>query len=132
MQQVKEFIQGLFSARLSEMKRELASRLPYRQKFFTADCRWDSRAGILEMIESEKIVSIDESASEATVVTMHSVSFISSGNKTHRLRYHLKAVDDNWLIWLVENECPACNGQGDESCIYCKGKHWLDGQKRQN
>ena len=129
MQPIKEFIRDLFSASLAEEKKMLASRSPYRQKFFSSDCRWDSRAGALEMIETERIVGIDESDLEARVITAYDVTFYASGVKTCRRRYHLKAIGDNWLIWLVENECPACNGQGNQSCIYCKGKHWIGGQR---
>src|SRR5476649_2042879 len=117
MQPIEEFIQDLFLARIAEEKRALASRASYRQKFFSSDCWWDSRSGTLEMIESERIVSTNGFDLDARVITAYDVPFYASGAKTHRRRYHLKATGGNWLIWLVENECPACNGQGDESCI---------------
>lgn len=129
MKQVEEFMQAFFSARVDEETRTLASRAPYRQKYFSSECRWDSRAGTLEMMNSERIVSADGSDLEARVITTYDAPFHTSGAKTHRLRYHLKAISGNWLIWLVESECPACNGQGDEGCIYCKGKHWISGKK---
>jgi len=122
--QIEEFMQELFLARAAEEKRILANRVGYRHKFFTADCRWDSRAGTLGMIETEVIVSIEESDLEARVITAYNAPFYKSGDKLHRARYHLKKAGENWLIRLVENECLACRGQGDESCICCKGKHW--------
>jgi hypothetical protein len=129
MQDVINFMRDFFCARIVEEQRYQASRLPFRQKFFSSDCWWDSRGGTLEMMESERIVSTDGSDLEAMVITAYNIPFFASGAKTHRRRYHLKATGGNWLIWLVENECPACNGQGDESCIYCKGKHWTGGQR---
>lgn len=131
MQQVEEFMRDLFLARAAEEKQILASRAGYRQKFFSSDCYWDSRTGTLEMIETEQIVSIKRTDSEAAVITEYKVPYYVSGARSFRHRYHLKVEGDNWLIWLVENECPACHGQGDESCVYCKGKHWTSsGSKR--
>ena len=124
MQEVKEFMRDLFLTRMAEEKRILVNRMPYRQKFFTSDCRWDSRAGTLEMIESELIVSLEKSDSEVAVITEYEVPFYASGVRKHRRRYHLKAGDDSWLIRHVEHQCTVCNGQGDEGCTGCKGKHW--------
>jgi hypothetical protein len=125
MKPVEEFVRELFDARITEEKRMLASRDPYRQKYFAPDCFWDSRKGTLEMIESEDIVSIDESALKATVITAFVVPYAKSGHDKSRLRYHLKVVGDSWLVEFVEHECLACNGQGDESCTVCRGKHWI-------
>lgn len=117
-------MQELFLTRAAEEKRILANRLGYREKFFTPDCHWDSRAGTLGMIETEVILSIEQSHLEARVITAYSAPFYKSGVKAHRRRYHLEAVGDKWLIRLAEDECLACRGQGDESCVCCKGKHW--------
>jgi hypothetical protein len=127
MQQVEAFIKELFSARIAEEKTVLANRAGYRRKFFCPDCRCDSRSGTLQMIETEVIVSIEESDSEAAVVTEHEVPFYASGVQTHRRRYHLKAAGDSWLISDVEMQCVYCHGEGDEGCMGCKGKHWLSG-----
>ena len=125
MQKVEDFMYGLFLARIAEEKHILASRAPYRQKYFATDCQWDSRVGTLEMIETEAIVGVEESDLEVTVITAYKIPFIVTGVQTHRRRYHLKAVAERWLIQRVEKECPACRGQGDENCLYCKGRHWL-------
>jgi hypothetical protein len=125
MQRIEEFMRDLFLTRIAEEKRILENRVGYRQKFFSSDCRWDNRAGTLEMIETELIVSVERSDSEAAVITEYKVPFYASGVQVHRRRYHLKAAGDNWLIGLVEHECLACHGQGDEGCRNCKGKHWI-------
>jgi hypothetical protein len=125
MQPIEEFMQELFLTRIAEEKRVLASRVPYRREFFSSECAWDSRAGSLEMIETERIVSVEKIDLGATVITEYNIPAYASGVETHRRRrYHLKAVNKNWLIWLVEEECPMCHGHGDENCLFCKGKHW--------
>src|SRR4051794_20871738 len=124
MNQIEHFMQSLFSSRLAEEKQILHNRISCRQKFFTPDCHWDSRVGTLKMIETEAIVSIEESDLAAIVITSYNVPFYKNADQTHRRRYHLNRSGDTWLIRLVETECLACLGQGNENCICCKGKHW--------
>ena len=69
MQPVEEFMRDLFSEQTAEEKRILANRARYRQKFFDADCRWDNRENKLELIESDKITSIETSEAGAVVIT---------------------------------------------------------------
>lgn len=125
MQRVEQFMRELFLARIAEEERVLATRAPYRQKYFKPGCQWDSHAGTLEMIQTESIVTVEGSDSEAKVTTEYKVPFYARGPQTHRLRYHLEAAGGSWLVCRVDLQCPACRGQGDESCISCKGKHWL-------
>lgn len=124
MKDIRAFMQELFAARIAEEKQILASRIPYRQKFFTSDCDWDSHAGVLKVIETEAIVSIEGSDSEPIVITSFNWLLPSVKFQEHRRRYHLKAAGDSWLIWLVQDECLMCHGKGDGSCLSCKGKHW--------
>ena len=125
MKAIGTFMRKLFAVRAAEEKQILASRTPYRQKFFTSDCDWDSRAGMLKMIETEAIVSIEGSDSEPIVITSSDRLLSSAKFQAHRRRYHLKAAGDSWLIWLVQEECLMCHGKGDGSCLLCKGKHWI-------
>ena len=127
MKTVENFMHELFNARIIEEKQILVNRASYRQRYFSSDCYWDSRTGTLEMIETEQILSIQGTDSEVAVITEYKVPYYISGARSYRHRYHLKLAGNNWLIWLVENECLACHGQGDESCIYCEGKHWTSG-----
>jgi hypothetical protein len=124
MQPVEKFMDELFRARMDEEKRILANRAPYRQKFFTPDCSWDSRAFTLEMIETERIISSEVSDLEAAVITEYKASVLPPSARINRRRYHLKASDGSWVISHVEHECMLCHGQGDNSCIGCKGMHW--------
>jgi hypothetical protein len=125
MEPVEDFMRKFFRARIAEEKRILASGAPFRQKFYTVDCQSDSRAGTLEMLQSEEIIGVSGSDLEPTIITVATVTFCPPIPQTHRLRYHLKAVSDSWLIWQVESECRYCGGHGDERCIFCKGKHWV-------
>lgn len=125
MRDIAEFMQDLFLTRAAEEKSILANRAPYRQKFFDADCRWDNRAFTLKMIESEKILNIESSGSEAAVITEYEIRSNARAVRIQRWRYHLKASGERWVIYNVEHRCIACRGEGDASCMQCKGKHWI-------
>jgi hypothetical protein len=125
MQSVADYMQELFDTRIAEEKTILANRASYRQKFFSADCLWDSRRFTLEMIESERIVSIEDLGSQTLVITEYTASASPPSARTNRRRYHLKIQDDNFKICCVEALCAYCHGSGDESCMMCKGKHWI-------
>jgi hypothetical protein len=125
MRAVADFMRGLFDARIAEEREILLKRAPYRQKFFTPDCLWDSRKFTLEMIESETVTSIEGSGLEATVITEYRVSVSSTSAQINRRRYHLKIHDESFLIFNVERQCQYCHGGGNVECIGCHGKHWL-------
>jgi hypothetical protein len=124
MQAVEDFMREFFCARIVEEQREMVSRAPFRQKFYAHECQADSRAGTLERLQSVEVVSVTESDSEAVVIMVFKNDSYKPGNQMHRERYQLKPAGDSWLIQSVEMECPACHGLGDETCIFCKGKHW--------
>jgi len=128
MQPVEEFMRQYFEERAAEEKREQASRAPFRRKFHTADCYWDSRAGTLEMIQTEKVLRFVVSDTTAQVVTTrHSPSREIS---VHQLRYHLRGVQDGWLIETVDVWCHSCQGKpGKDDCFLCHGSGWHDGSR---
>ena len=130
MQKAEIFIREFFRARIVEERRIQESRAPFRRKFFTDNCRWDSRSGTLEMMQSEEVVSVEATESEPKIITAYNIPY-AGGFRRNRLRYHLRPVKDAWLIRFVERECPACAGHGDDTCAYCKGKHWLSTEKVQ-
>jgi hypothetical protein len=125
MQEVEDFMRELLGTRIAEEKAILANRAPYRKRFFTPDCRWDNRQFTLEMIESEQVVSVERSGSEAVVITEYTSSIFPPSARTKRRRYHLIDENDSYLICAVEDQCPYCKGQGDAGCVGCEGKHWL-------
>ena len=125
MQSVEEFMSQYLDERVAEEKREQASRAPFRQKFHTNDCRWDSRAGTLEMIQSERVLRVASSGTTAEAITIrHSPSLADSD---HQLRYHLQGSHDGWLIRSVDVWCHSCRGEaGKEDCIFCHGTGWFN------
>lgn len=124
MKTAKEFMSEFFRARMVEEKRHQASRLPFRSKYFAEDCRYDSHAGALKRMESERITNVSETDSGCMVDTEQTLCY-SGGTKTMRLRYHLQLMSDGWLIRTVHTACFVCGGLGDSTCPYCKGKQWL-------
>jgi hypothetical protein len=120
MQSIEEFMQQYFDDRIVDEKREQASRVPFRRKFHTEDCRWDSRAGVLETMQSEKVLSMSSSETGAEVITSRETCSL-----TQRLRYHLQPVGNGWLIGSVDFSCPLCGAErGKDSCIVLPRK-WL-------
>jgi hypothetical protein len=125
-QSVEEFMRQYFDELIVEEKREQANRAPFYHKFHTSDCRWNSRAGTLEMIQSEKVLTVSNSDTTAEVVTTRETSHPES---VHQLRYHLMRNLDSWLIRSVDIWCAMCRGvRGTESCMLCHGTGWLDGK----
>jgi hypothetical protein len=129
MQSVEEFMRQYFGERIADEKREQASRIPFRRKFHTDDCYWDSRAGQSEMMQSEMILNISTSDTEAAVVTTRDFSAVPGG--VHQLCYHLQASGDGWLIRDVDMWCPSCHGvPGNSSCRFCHGTGWSECKRR--
>ena len=124
MKQVELFMRELFQARIDEEKRILANRAAYRKKFFTCDCRWDNREFALKMIETERVLSIENSGSEIFVITEFEALGLLPSAQLNQRRYHLKATEGSFLICLVELQCPYCRGKGDDACPFCKGTLW--------
>jgi hypothetical protein len=123
-QKIEDFMREFFRARIAEEQRHQTSRAPYRQRFFADDCRYDSHAGTLERMESERIVRIEEGESDSNAITEQLFHY-SGGIRRIRLRYYLQFLNDNWLIRRVDRGCLVCEGRGDSNCPYCKGKQWL-------
>jgi hypothetical protein len=119
----EEFMRDFFCARTVQIKKELENRAPFRQKFFTDDCFWDSHSGAIERSESEMIVSSSSSGIEAEVVTQETDPF-------PKLRYHLQTMGESWLIRCVDVECLSCRGSSGNIQCFCKGKGWLDGNEQ--
>jgi hypothetical protein len=123
MEAVEDFMRELLAARVAEEERILVTWRPFRSKFFTADCPWDNREGTLEGLRTEEVVSVTVTGTKANVITraIHN----QTGVRKQRLRYLLTAVDNKWRVWHVEVECPACGGNGDQTCVICKGNGWI-------
>jgi hypothetical protein len=121
MQSPDEFMQQYFDGRLVEEMRERASRAPFRQRFYAADCRWDSRDSSLGMFQSEIVLRVTTSDSVAQVVTAQTLRC-----DAHQVRYHLRRQSVSWLIASVDLWCRSCRGQeGRTDCKTCHGMGWI-------
>ena len=125
MTPIEQFMSEYFRDRTELILAEIERRSPHRQKYFVADCRWDSRKGTVESSQSEQIVSVSEADGETVVVT----SDKKQGTIFFPLRYHLRPNGASWLIHLVEFQCPSCHGSGigvhgGGACVICGGKGW--------
>jgi hypothetical protein len=84
----------------------LAPLAPLREGFFSLDCHYDSRQGMVEHSRVEQILSVSRSG-EATLLETtgkHSSEKIP-------LRYHLRPSGESWRIHQAETQCP-CRGTG--------------------
>ena len=101
------------------------ARLPYRKRFFTDDCYFDSHAGALDMIRSERIESIETKGPTVFVVTNIAVDLRKLGKHVRRHRYNLEPSGETWVIRCVQMACPVCERPGQKSCRVCHGEYWL-------
>lgn len=121
MQSATEFMQQYFEDHTLEERREQAARSPFRRKYYTDDCYWESCAGTLEMIQTEKVLKASASDATAEVITTRHIPSV------HQLRYHLDRNGDGWLIRSVDVWCLSCHGEaGVRECIFCHGTGWTD------
>ena len=123
MQSVEEFMRRYIDEHIAEEKRQQASHVPFRQRFYSEDCDYGSRIGMLEMFQSEKVQSVSSSDTKAEVIVTREVA-LEPGN-FYDLRYLLQASGDSWLMCEVDVRCCSCNGKpGNESCPCCHGTGW--------
>lgn len=117
-----------FKARVVEQKRIETARIPYRNKYFTTDCYYDSHAKTIQRMESEKISEIDDSEPFPKVITEQNFPFRGK-SMVLRLQYILKPHEGSWLISEVLHPCFLCQGKGDVNCPQCKGKRWYSSKE---
>jgi hypothetical protein len=63
-----KFMAEYFRDRTELILTEIERRSPHRQKYFTSDCRWDSRRGTVESSQAERILDVSEAGDEVLVV----------------------------------------------------------------
>jgi hypothetical protein len=123
MQTVEDFMRRYFEERILQEKEEQARRALFLRKFIAEGCHWSSRRGYLEMLQSERVLSIEPSDQTALVVTCRENAGMLG--VTYELRYHLQAKDGGWLICEVDLRCCACSGTpGKPDCQCCHGTGW--------
>jgi hypothetical protein len=116
---IEQFINDCFRERLTALKMVLEIRRDYRRRHYNSECDWDSRQGVVELNEAEKIVSVFPSNIEIHVVT-------TGNHPNHRSRYHVKSSAERWLIHEVDTECGHCRLFGTSTeCTECGGTGWM-------
>lgn len=123
----EEFMRDYLREHIEAEKRELASRAPFREKFFTGECYFDSRKGTLEAWESEKIASVSSSDTGAIAIT-ELIRKLHSRVLHQKHRYHLQLEGNRWRIQCVDSNCIICKGEAVKiTCRFCHGTGWRSG-----
>jgi hypothetical protein len=115
---IEQFIYSCFRERTAALRRRLEIHQVYRRRYYDSECHWDSRRGVVERSEAERIVDVSPSEIEFGVVTI-------GGHPNHRSRYHVKSSGESWLIREVDLECVHCVASGvSTKCAECGGSGW--------
>jgi hypothetical protein len=126
MQNVEDFMREFLSAGIELTKRELEMRVPYRNRFYSDDCHFDSRKFTLAFAQSERIVEIQKDAADVRVIC-RKVAETPRRAAEMLLRYHLHPFNTEWRIHKVDVACMGCIGK-DPNCPLCGGNYWGDTQ----
>jgi hypothetical protein len=120
---VEQFMGDYFQGRTSALRRRLGVHHRFWQRFYDNQCQWDSRRGVVEKSEAERIVSISPSPAGAWVIT--------SGETIYRSRYDVRPNNDRWLIHEVDMECGLCRVKGlSKEWAHCSGTGWMSWKNR--
>lgn len=114
-----------FRERTAAKRKILESRQDYRLRYYHHECRFDSRYGVVEASEAEKILEVLPSESGCQVVT-------AGDQPVHRSRCRVKSSGESWLIESVDSECGHERIFGASyKCDRCGGTGWLSWQERE-
>jgi hypothetical protein len=113
-----------FKERTAAKRQILENRRNYRLHYFHGGCMWDSRDGVVEASEAEKIVELYPSEFGFDVVT-------TGDHPNHRSRYHIRSSGESWLIEAVDSECSHSRIFGASyECNNCGGTGWMTWEQR--
>ena len=128
MQSLEEFMREFLRDRVEEEKREQAQHALFRKKYYSEDCHWGNRAGVLEKYQSESLITASTSETTGEAITIFTNPYHTEASRVYRcrLRYHLKLVAGRWLIHSLDFECRYCKGEkGSRVCHFCGGEGWI-------
>jgi hypothetical protein len=124
MERVEDFMQKYFAAQIEFHRAKALAYRPFRHRFFVEGYEPFNPYEMVHACEAERITSITQSDSAATVMTStvyHSLQ--------PEFRYHLETSDGAWLIARIEQRCMVCGGKGhwkhEQQCTRCKGTGWM-------
>ena len=114
----EQFICDCFRERTVALKLRLGIHGIYWRRFYHSECLWDSRRGVVDLSEAEKIVEVLPTGIGFAVVT-------TGSHPNHRSRYRVKSSGESWLIDEVDTECLRCRWSGlSTACAECGGTGW--------
>ncbi len=119
MQPIEAFMREFFEARSALLELQVDARAPFRGKFYTPNCLFDSRQGIVKDSRAETVESVQGHLEGVLVVT-------TKGDRSSRQRYQLRPSGESWLIEAVELWCCRCEGGlALVRCPTCGGRGWI-------
>ncbi|MDR3409824.1 MAG: hypothetical protein P4L50_14360 [Anaerolineaceae bacterium] len=124
MKQIQQFMLKYIRENAALIANSLNNFLPFQKKFYSDDCVIGNRRAekLREFLGmTEHILSISQSADQATVITRCA----DKSGPLMRMKYGLVLVKASWFIKNIELECTACKGApGNYGCPLCKGNGW--------
>jgi hypothetical protein len=98
---VIKFMDDYFKARILEEKEYQSRRIPFRSKFFSPECRFDSHVDTIARFMSEKVLSVESEENEVYVVTEQEFRY-SGGIQKMRHKFTLQPYEVSWRIREVK------------------------------
>jgi hypothetical protein len=98
---------------------------PYRNRYFSTECTFDSRQWTIETLATETVERVEfTDEDEVFVITRSLFKLPGYPQKVMRHRYQLQPTEMSWIISHVDLGCMHCEGRGDASCALCNGDPW--------
>lgn len=97
MNSVETFMREYFRARIEDERSYQKARLPFRNRYFTATCSFDSHSETLKRLESETILITQGNSDAAMVITEQQFAFRGTVKKLQH-RYSLVHEGEGWRI----------------------------------
>jgi hypothetical protein len=107
MTPIELFIAEYFRARIQDEREYQETRKPFRSRYFTETCKFGSHSETLRMLESERILKIEEDSEVAAVITEQQFDFRGTVKKMQH-KYSLVRQGGDWRI----NEVARINFDG--------------------
>jgi len=119
---LEEFMLRHSQDRSESLKQQADVQRKLVERYFNPERDWQRWLPSVHESETEEILSIIPAPSGKYVLT--------TGTGFWQLRYNVRPIEKNWLIWKVDHECPMCSESGrQENCFLCGGTIW---ERRKN
>jgi hypothetical protein len=130
MESPTEFMEGFLRAKAEVSAASARLHHSFEARFFEPEysALYSARRAARDNTP-ERILSVEEAADTATVITSG-----MPGGYPKRFRYHLRRPAKEWQICEWEWECMLCDGSGrqfDGTCETFRGTGWKDAVKHE-